>query len=64
MLVSGQFGFQKGVSTENAVYKLTEYILHTWNRKKYVARIFCEFTKASDCVNHEFIDRYTSILWY
>jgi len=32
-----------------------EYILNTWNRKKYVPRIFCELTKAFDCVNQELL---------
>jgi hypothetical protein len=32
-----------------------EYILYTWNINKYVARIFCELTKAFDCVNQELL---------
>jgi len=32
-----------------------EYILNTWNRKKYVARISCELTTAFDCVKQELL---------
>ena len=44
-------GFRKGFSTEHATYRLMELIFKAWN-KKHVAEIFCDLTKAFDCVNH------------
>jgi len=37
------------------VYKLTESIFIARNRKKYVAGIFHDLTKVSECVNHELL---------
>jgi hypothetical protein len=50
-----QFGFQNGLSTEDAMYKLTNVILKAWNNKEHVIGIFCDITKAFDCVNHELL---------
>jgi hypothetical protein len=48
-------GFRKGLSTDNATYKLTETIFHTWNNGKCVACVFCDMIRELDCVNHELL---------
>jgi hypothetical protein len=41
ILVSEQYGFRKGLSTDNA-YKLTDSILKAWNKKMHVGGMFCD----------------------
>jgi hypothetical protein len=55
ILVPEQFGFRKGISTEDADFKLTESVLKSLNQKMYVGGIFCDLAKACDCVNHEIL---------
>jgi hypothetical protein len=55
ILVSEQFGFRKGISTENAAFKLTDCILKSLNQKMHVGGIFCDLAKAVDCINHEML---------
>jgi hypothetical protein len=50
-----QFGFRKGLSTEDAMFKLTNTILTAWNKKEYVVGIFCDISKAFDCVSHDLL---------
>ena len=44
---------QRGFTKENAFYKLINEILNALNNKQVVRGIFCERTKAFDCVDHE-----------
>jgi hypothetical protein len=55
ILLPEQFGFRSGLSTEDAIYKLTNVILRAWNSKEYVTGIFCDIAKAFDCINHELL---------
>jgi hypothetical protein len=55
MTLPEQFQFRTGLSTEDAIYKLTNIILSAWNNKKYVTGIFCDIAKAFDSVNHELL---------
>jgi hypothetical protein len=55
ILLPEQYGFQKGLSTEDAIYELTNAVLTAWNRKEYAVGIFCDIAKMFDCVNHELL---------
>ena len=50
-----KFGFRSKLSTEAASYSLISEILNAWNNKNIIGGIFCELTKAFDCVNHVII---------
>jgi len=54
-LAPKQYGLRKGISTDNATHKLTDYILEAWNNKMYVVGIFCDLAKAFDCMNHDIL---------
>jgi hypothetical protein len=53
ILVPEQFDFRSGRSTCKAIYKLAETLSFAWNKRKFVAGIFCDLAKVFDCVNHE-----------
>jgi len=55
MLVSEQYGFRRGTPTQSAALKLTDSVLININKKTHVGRIFCDFSKALECVNHEIL---------
>lgn len=55
VLTRCQFGFQKGYSTENAVYVVTDEILNTMNNQTSPIGSFCDLSKAFDFVNHAFL---------
>jgi hypothetical protein len=55
ILVSEQHGFKKGISTENAVFRLTDSVFKSINQKMLVGGIFFDLTKAFDYVNHEIL---------
>jgi hypothetical protein len=55
ILVSEQYGFRDNVSTESAIFKLTNSILKAWNNKEYVTGLSCDLKRAFDCVSHELL---------
>jgi hypothetical protein len=44
-----------GFTTENTAYKLKKEVLNALNNKQIVGGIFCDLTKAFDCVNHDIL---------
>jgi hypothetical protein len=55
ILSTEQYGFRKGLNTDNAIYKLTTEILYGMNNKKLIGSIFCDLEKAFDCVDHKIL---------
>jgi hypothetical protein len=53
ILALEQFGFRKGSHIEKVIFTLTDSILTSLNQHEQVGGIFCDLTKAFDCVNHE-----------
>ena len=47
-----QFGFTKGMSTTDASVKLVTHILEAWDSSRDAVGIFCDLSKAFDCVDH------------
>lgn len=52
-----QFGFTKGRSTTHAGADLIQNILEAWEKSQNAIGIFCDLSKAFDCVNHEILVR-------
>jgi hypothetical protein len=49
------YGFRMGFTTENAVYKLINDVSNALNNKQIVGGIFCDLTRAFDCVDHDIL---------
>jgi exonuclease III len=55
ILASEQYGFRSNTSIEQAIYQLTNNILKALDNKQLVGGIFCDLTKAFDCVDHKIL---------
>jgi hypothetical protein len=55
ILVSNQYSFRSGLSTDNAIFKLTESVFKAWNQKNCIAGVFCDLSRAFDCIAHELL---------
>jgi hypothetical protein len=52
ILSAAQFGFRKELHIDDAVFFLLNNIVTQLDERKHVGGIFCDLTKAFDCVNH------------
>ena len=64
ILNAQQFGFRKGLATEDAIFKLLHEILNALNNKEMVGSIFFDLAKAFDSVDHSILIKKPSLLWY
>jgi hypothetical protein len=60
--VGNQYGFTKGIATEDAIFKITNEVLKAFNSKTMVGSIFCDLEKAFDSVNHAIL--LSKLLYY
>jgi hypothetical protein len=52
ILHAQQFGFTKGRSTTDAGASLIKFILQSWEESQDAIGVFCDLSKAFDCVDH------------
>lgn len=57
LLDSNQFGFTRGRSTTDAGVVLLKHIFDAWEKAQDAIGIFCDLSKAFDCVDHENLKR-------
>lgn len=50
-----QFGFRKGRSTVMGILDLISEITEAFDKKHYTAALFCDLSKAFDCVDHNIL---------
>jgi hypothetical protein len=53
LFCENQFGFRRGRNTSEAVAKFVNEVVEALDGRKSVAGVFCDLTKAFDCVNHK-----------
>ena len=54
-LTSAQFGFRKGCHIDDTVFSLLNRTIMLLDKRKHVGGIFCDLTRAFDCVNHNIL---------
>jgi hypothetical protein len=55
ILYPEQFGFRKGIFTENSACKLRDSVLKFINQNMHVSGILCDLANAFHCINHEIL---------
>jgi hypothetical protein len=53
--MGNQFGFQRGIASKDAIFKLTNEILNALNNKTVAGSIFCDLEKAFNSVNKDLL---------
>ena len=53
LLHPDQYGFTKGRNTTDAGAELLKHIFDAWERSKNAIGVFCDLSKAFDCVDHK-----------
>jgi len=54
-LTSAQFGFRKGFRIDDAVFSILNGTIILLDKQKHVGGIFCDLTRAFECVNHNIL---------
>jgi hypothetical protein len=57
ILVPKQFGFMERNTSEKAIITLSDNILTSLDHREQIWGIFCDLTKAFDCVDNEILLR-------
>jgi len=55
ILVTELYGFRKGISTEDAAFRLANSVFKSDNQKMYVGGFFCDITKVLDTMKREIL---------
>jgi hypothetical protein len=55
LLSKNQFGFRPGLSTDNALYKVTQFLYSALDNSKKSLAIFLDIAKAFDTVDHDIL---------
>lgn len=50
-----QFGFRKGMGTTAAILNLVNLIMEGFHQKRHTSTVFCDLSKAFDCVSHDLL---------
>jgi hypothetical protein len=53
ILVTELYGFRKGISTEDAAFRLANSVFKSNRQKMHFGGFFCDLAKAFHTVNHE-----------
>ena len=53
--MGNQFGFRRGIATEDAIFKLAYEILNALSNETIDGNIFCDLEKAFNFVNHDLL---------
>lgn len=54
-LCNEQYGFRGNLSTQCALFSFVNNVLAALDESKFTAAVFCDLSKAFDCVNHELL---------
>jgi hypothetical protein len=55
ILSLNQYGFQKNVTVDDAIFTLLDEVLTAFNNQSKAKGIFCDIEKAFGCVNHDIL---------